>query len=230
VVGELEVPGFSTFIVPIDADHLLTVGQYVPPPGEFGSWGVQLSIFDVSDFSAPARTANIILGEETGASSEALYNPKAFTYFSERGLLALPVSIFDFPRFIDGNLGGFDIIGDGGIAVDANPDEPGSAPSEEPGSAPPGEGVAPPPDEGVADVEPFIPEGFDGLVVYSVSAEEGLTELGRVSTRFEEAGYFWSSFTRGVFIADNVFAVTNHGVHGGPVSDLSFVPYELPFE
>ncbi len=40
VIGELKVPGFSTFIVPMDANHLLTVGQYVPPPGDFGPWGV----------------------------------------------------------------------------------------------------------------------------------------------------------------------------------------------
>ena len=95
VVGELKVPGFSTFLVPIDADHLLAVGQYIPDGGFFFSSGVQLSIFDVSDFANPKLTANVVLGAESGASSEALFNPKAFTYFADRNLVALPVSIFE---------------------------------------------------------------------------------------------------------------------------------------
>ncbi len=66
--------------------------------------------------------------------------------------------------------------------------------------------------------------------MYSVSAQEGLTQLGRISTRFEDAGVFWSSFTRGVFIADDLFAVTDNGVRGAPLSDLESVPYELLFE
>ncbi|UCC32656.1 MAG: beta-propeller domain-containing protein, partial [Phycisphaerales bacterium] len=87
IAGELKVPGFSTFIVPMGEDHLLTVGQYIPEDGPFFGWGVQLSIFDVSDFSDPElATPSVVLGEQGGASSEALYNPKAFTYFAERGL------------------------------------------------------------------------------------------------------------------------------------------------
>ncbi|MBI5544119.1 MAG: beta-propeller domain-containing protein, partial [Deltaproteobacteria bacterium] len=35
-IGELTIPGFSTYIHPIDANHLLTIGEYVPPPGPNG--------------------------------------------------------------------------------------------------------------------------------------------------------------------------------------------------
>ena len=204
VVGQLKIPGFSTFLVPIDADHLLAVGQYVPEEGPFFPRGVQLSIFDVSNFAEPARIANVVLGQDSGASSEAVFNPKAFTYFRERGLVALPVSIFADIFF-------FDDVGfvDDGVAVDAT-DQP-----------------APPPDEPIESIEPFVPQGFEGLVVYSVSIEDGFTELGRMNSRFEDAGFFWSSFTRGVFMGDDVFAVTDHGVRGSPVSDIAAAPYEL---
>ena len=204
VVGQLKIPGFSTFLVPIDADHLLAVGQYVPAEGPFFPRSVQLSIFDVSNFAEPERIANVVLGQGSGASSEAVFNPKAFTYFRERGLVALPVSIFADIFF-------FDDVGfvDDGVTVDII-DQP-----------------APPPDELIESIEPFVPQGFEGLVVYSVSIDDGFTELGRINSRFEDAGFFWSSFTRGVFMGDDVFAVTDHGVRGSPVSDIAAAPYEL---
>jgi uncharacterized secreted protein with C-terminal beta-propeller domain len=194
VVGELEVPGFSTFLVPMDADHLLAVGQYVPPPGESGNWGVQLSIFDITDFANPVRSSNVIIGADRGAYSEATWDPKAFTYFAEGGVLALPVSIY--PDYGDAVF----LEGDGGL-VEAPVDV----------------------------IDPLPPElqGYDGLFVYSASPEGGLTELGRISTRFDEAGYWGSSFTRGVFIADKIYAVTNLGVREAAASAVSTVEAEL---
>lgn len=223
IAGKLKVPGFSTFIVPMGDDHLLTVGQYIPEDGPFFGWGVQLSIFDVSDFSDPKLAApTVVLGEQGGASSEALYNPKAFTYFAERGLVALPVSLYNNMIFLEID----DVTGTGVSVVDAvAPTE-----SETTDPAQTDTDVEPEPDEPaepIDDAMPFTPEEFEGLVVYSVSAEDGFTELGRISTGFEEAGYYWASFTRGVFIGDHVFAVTDHGVRGGLVNDLTEIPYEL---
>jgi len=224
VVGELKVPGFSTFLVPMDADHLLAVGQYIPEDGSFFGWGIQLSIFDVSDFANPQRTADIVLGEQGEASSEALYNPKAFTYFAERGLVALPVSIYDDIFF-------FDFTGDDGPVTNTDDDDrldPAQTDSDEAPDS--GSDAEPPPDEIIENIDTYVPQGFEGLVVYSVSVEDGFTELGRISTRFEEAGYYWNSFTRGVFIGDDVFAVTDHGVRGTLVSDFTSIPYELILE
>ncbi len=208
LVGKLEVPGYSTFLTPMDANHILTVGQYVPPPGQSGNWGVQLSIFDVTDFANPVQSANVVIGTDTGAYSEALWDPKAFTYFAEHGMVALPVSIY--PDYTEG------ITIDGGA---------GSAD----GSTGTTDGQT-----GVTPVDPPIdvkppPElqGFDGVFVYSASADGGLTELGRISTRFDEAGYWGASFTRGVFIGEKVYAVTNLGVRQAATSDVSTVEAEL---
>ncbi len=228
IAGELKVPGFSTFIVPMGDDHLLTVGQYIPEDGPFFGWGVQLSIFDVSDFTDPKLAApSVVLGEQGGASSEALYNPKAFTYFAERGLVALPVSMYNDIFFLDFEID--DVPGTGVGVVDVV--APVESDTKDPAQT--DTDVAPEPDEPaepIDDAMPFTPEEFEGLVVFSVSAEDGFTELGWISTRFEEAGYYWASFTRGVFIGDNVFAVTDHGVRGGLVNDLTSISYELLFE
>ena len=198
VIGELKVPGFSTFIVPIDRNHLLTVGQFIPEVAPFFPRGVQLSIFDVTQFDQPRLAALAVLGEGTGASSEALHNPKAFTYFAERGLIALPVSIFDNPVFFNDFIDVGPVV-EGGTGTDT--------------------GMAV--DEPVAVTAPEVRGGFDGVVIFSVNVDTGFEELGRISTRFDDAGFFFDSFTRGLFIGDNAFAVTNNGIRGGPLTDLT---------
>ncbi len=247
IVGELKVPGFSTFIVPMGNNHLLTVGQYIPEDGFFfGSRGVQLSIFDISDFAAPVLAHTAVLGDGGGAYSEALHNPKAFTYFAESGLLTLPVSIFEQGPFFfaepvlleddvdtvrPGALGS----DGGGSAGDAEPDlveEPVDVIidpiTSEP--TPPVSIGDPPPDviDGVP-IEPFIRGGFDGLIVYRVSPEAGFSELKRVSTRFEQSDYFSGSYTRGVFVGDNVMAATDIGVRGTAIEPQDETTYEVFF-
>lgn len=95
-LGELKVPGFSTYLHPIDENHLLTIGTYQPEPvdGQPVDWNsraVQLAIFDVSDMSSPKQTFVQLVG--TGSSSsEAQYDHKAFNYFAAKKLLAIPFS------------------------------------------------------------------------------------------------------------------------------------------
>jgi uncharacterized secreted protein with C-terminal beta-propeller domain len=210
IVGELKVPGFSTFIVPLDEGHLLTVGQYVPED-RFRGWGVQLSIFDVSDFARPLLTHSVVLGEENGSWSEALYDPKAFNYYRDRGLLALPVSIYpgyQIPVAIDGDF-------DSGVRPDAG------------GTSDGGGAAGSSADSGVAVVESGD-TGFEGVVVYRVSASEGFSELGRISTRFEIPGFYsWNSFTRGVFIDEDVYAVTNMGTRAAAVGSTETLKAEV---
>lgn len=89
-VGELKIPGFSTYIHPLDANNLLTIGVYTPETGT-GPRTLQLSIFDVSDFANPKQKWNQLVGSSNGWS-EAMYEHKAFNYFPERKLLAIPFS------------------------------------------------------------------------------------------------------------------------------------------
>jgi hypothetical protein len=77
-------------------------------------------------------------------------------------------------------------------------------------------------------VDAPMPEMFEGLIVYEVSTETGFAEMKRISTQYEQA--YYSAFTRGVFIDDYVFAVTNNGVRGAPVdaSDQPLVELLFP--
>jgi hypothetical protein len=97
VVGELKVPGYSDYIHPFGEDYLITVGKdAVAAEGGYAAWyqGVQLSIFDISDLSAPVLLYKEILGDR-GTATEAADNHKAFTFWPERALLALPIELHE---------------------------------------------------------------------------------------------------------------------------------------
>ncbi|MFO0653876.1 MAG: beta-propeller domain-containing protein [Polyangia bacterium] len=93
-VGELKIPGFSTYIHPLDANNLLTIGIYTPETGT-GPRSLQLSIFDVSDFANPKQKWTQLVGSSYGWS-EATYEHKAFNYFPERKMLAIPFSDWSY--------------------------------------------------------------------------------------------------------------------------------------
>ena len=94
LVGELKIPGFSTYIHPLGDNHLLTIGQHTVANewGGFSVEGIQLTVFDVSDFAAPEQAHKVVL--EGNAWSSAVYDSKAFTFHAGSGLLALPLSAY----------------------------------------------------------------------------------------------------------------------------------------
>ena len=93
VLGELHIPGFSTYMHMMDDRHLLTIGYDAEDHDTFAYFqGVLLQIFDVSNPSDPRQLHREVIGTR-GSSSEALTDHLAFTYFAPRNLLALPMTI-----------------------------------------------------------------------------------------------------------------------------------------
>lgn len=82
VSGELEVPGWSTYIHPL-GDRLVTVG--------IEANRVAVSMFDVSDPAHPALLSRVPLGSQY-SYSEANSDEKAFTVLEDAGLILLPVT------------------------------------------------------------------------------------------------------------------------------------------
>jgi hypothetical protein len=83
VLGELKIPGFSTYMHPLDDGHLLTIGQ------ENGQ--LMLQVFDVTNPTAPALAHKYVFsGPNEHGTSEAQNNHKAFTYFAPYKALAFP--------------------------------------------------------------------------------------------------------------------------------------------
>ncbi len=100
LLGELKINGFSSYIHMMGEDHLLTIGQDADDDGRV--IGVHLQIFDVSDMRNPTRTHQELLSTGSWSSwSEAMWDHHAFTYHQGKGILAVPVNIYNW----DGNSG-----------------------------------------------------------------------------------------------------------------------------
>ena len=92
VAGELKIPGFSNYLHQVSNDLILALGQDASDTGQTN--GLQISLFDVSDFANPQRVNQYV---ETSSSSDAQYDHKAFRYLPESKLLILPLNIYAYP-------------------------------------------------------------------------------------------------------------------------------------
>jgi hypothetical protein len=89
LAGELEIPGFSSYLHPLSPGRLLGVGQNVTDEGDF--LGTQVSLFDISNLAQPIR-----LYERTilNAQSSAELDHHAFLHWPAENLVVLPISIY----------------------------------------------------------------------------------------------------------------------------------------
>lgn len=183
VLGELKIPGFSTYMHRMDADHLLAVGFDADDQGNFAFFdGIQIQIFDVTDLSDPQLLHKLVIGTR-GSGSEALLNHLAFNYFASRGLLALPMTICEG--------------GDNGVFGDTLT--------------------------------------FSGLMVFNISLQDGISELGRMPFADAEAtansgadcGAWWTDATsvvkRSIFMDDYAYGISDALLKVASLSNLEQV-------
>lgn len=181
VVGELKVPGYSDHLQLLDENHLLSIGKDAQDMGSF-AWfqGVQISLFDVTDFANPTLMDKEIIGGR-GSNSEANSNPKAFNYFAAKNVLAFPMQVY---------------TASGG------------------GSS-------------------YGQHEFDGLYVYRVTVANGFEYLGRIESSGGQTANgclnAYYGYTRGVFIGDNVYSITERGVKTAALTDVNTLLSDLVF-
>lgn len=89
VLGELKIPGFSTYLHPMDEETLIGIGFDTDETGNVTT-GLKISLFGVTDPMNPVELAKLTLSGD--CYSEAAYNHKAVTWIAQDGLLLLPVS------------------------------------------------------------------------------------------------------------------------------------------
>jgi uncharacterized secreted protein with C-terminal beta-propeller domain len=89
IVGELKIPGFSSYLHPMDKNHLLAVGTDADESGRV--LGLQIAIFDVSNMATPKQVQKFTF-KDAATSSEATYDHHAFTYYN--GKLAIPLQSY----------------------------------------------------------------------------------------------------------------------------------------
>jgi Beta propeller domain len=100
VRGELKIRGYSAYLHPLGDGLLLGVGQDATERG--AQLGTQLSLFDVSDPSRPARLHQAVV---EGASSGAEFDHHAFLWWQPRELAVVPLTVYDGRDLFDGAVG-----------------------------------------------------------------------------------------------------------------------------
>ena len=84
-MGELKIPGYSSYLHPIGDDHVLGVGMDGDWDGRLS--GVAISLFDVSDFGDPKQQDQLTLDCDD-SWSEALWNHHAILVYGD--VVAIP--------------------------------------------------------------------------------------------------------------------------------------------
>ncbi|HUV60664.1 MAG TPA: beta-propeller domain-containing protein [Thermoplasmata archaeon] len=86
VLGELKVPGFSSYLHPISDGLVLGVGSQ--------DGCVKLSLFDVSDPANPTETGNYMVEDKSW--TPVSYDHKALLFEPARDLLVIPITTYDY--------------------------------------------------------------------------------------------------------------------------------------
>ena len=97
ILGELEIPGYSSYLHPISDDLLLGIGKSaIVEDGVAYFQGMKIQLFDISDPAVPVSTSEVEIGFR-GTDSVLSYDPHAFSYLPdpETGLdkFALPIDV-----------------------------------------------------------------------------------------------------------------------------------------
>ena len=102
VLGELHIPGYSTYLHPYDETHLIGIGMQTEETVRRDSTGkvlstsatvvgMKMALFDVSDVNNPKQISETVIGDRR-TTSAILTNPKALLFSRERELIAIPVN------------------------------------------------------------------------------------------------------------------------------------------
>jgi len=102
VMGQLKIPGYSNYLHPYDANHIIGFGKDTI---EMKGWngqsqayyqGMKMAIFDVTDVTNPKEMSKELIGDR-GTDSELLNNHKALLFDRNKNLLAFPVTLMEIP-------------------------------------------------------------------------------------------------------------------------------------
>jgi len=102
IAGELNMPGYSSYIHAIGDDLILGIGKEAVPDayGDFAWYqGLKLALFDVADMTAPKEVSTVVIGDR-GTTSNLLHDFHALAYLpGDNGAphrLALPVELHEY--------------------------------------------------------------------------------------------------------------------------------------
>lgn len=92
VMGELKLPGYSTYLHPLSDKLLLGIG-YGGDEENADTNDLKIALFDISDMTNPKLLDDFII---ECAHSEVNYEPKALINYAEKNIIGIPVTSYDY--------------------------------------------------------------------------------------------------------------------------------------
>lgn len=230
-VGELKIPGYSSYLQAMTDDTLLGIGRDADKDDNIANAGLQLSMFDVSDLAKPTRLQKLGIGD-SGTSSEAETSHKAFSYFGEEGLLALPITLMKETKGTEPEPRPLPTckVASSCACVKAPCDCP-PVPEERCDMAV----------QSDAYYGSTYTVAFDGVILYSVDEKTGFSELARIThtdmLREDErqtASYGWidpvANVRRTMLLNDMIFTFSALGIKIHDAADPKTLVKKIVFE
>ena len=185
VLGELEIPGYSTYLHPYDENHIIGIGiqteQRIIRDSQGNVLntstyvtGMKMALFDVSDVNSPKQISEVTIGDRY-TKSAILTNHKALLFSKEKGIIAIPVN--SYTEEIEEEKATSDSMDS--LVKSYN------------------------------TTQNYISEGY---LVYNINLDEGI-KLKGVITHNEannNSAYKTSQLLRGVYIKDNLITISQH--------------------
>ncbi len=94
ILGKLKIPGYSDYLHPYDATHIIGIGKETGTNdwGGVSTKGIKLALFDVTDVEHPKQIDKVEIGD-AGSDSAALTDHKAFLFDKSKNLLVIPARV-----------------------------------------------------------------------------------------------------------------------------------------
>lgn len=200
-LGQLKIPGYSTYLHPYDENHLIGIGMQTEEKVRRDSQGrvlstssqitgMKMALFDVSDIQNPIQMSDTIIGDRR-TTSAILTNHKALLFSKEKELIAIPVNNYD---------------SDFGISASSN-----NYSSLE---------------RSYQNYDSYNRIG-EGYIVYKVNLQDGFSLKGTVvhENKKNKYDYFYSTsrLLRGVYIDDYLYTVSEDLMKVSQLEDLKLV-------
>lgn len=201
VLGELKIPGYSTYLHPYDENHLIGIGMETEEVvnknvnGRVISTtsriiGMKMALFDVSDVNKPKQISSTVIGDSR-TTSAILTNPKALLFSKEKNLIAIPVNNYNEDFKIDSYNDSYSSM----VSSYTNYNKQ------------------------------YIAEGY---FVYNIDIRNGFALKGVItheaSTQSKKSSYYKSSkLLRGLYIDNNLYTISENAIKVNELKNLQLI-------
>ena len=196
VLGELKIPGYSTYLHPYDENHLIGIGMQTEENVNRNSsgrvisttatiTGMKMALFDVTDVNNPIQISDTIIGDRR-TTSAILTNHKALLFSKEKELLAIPVNNYTEDFEIESSSDEYESIVNSYTNYKKE----------------------------------YVSEGY---FVYNINLTDGFTLKGTIThekTKSKYSYYNTSRLLRGLYIDDNLYTVSEDYIKVNSLDDL----------